>query len=339
MNAWLFGAAMATSTLLLSSLACRDDAGSLTEPVVGTPIPIPEAAVTSNTWIKRADMPLDLVSQAAAVVSNAAGRSILYAIAGRKADVFPPVPVGEVRAYNVSTNTWDYSKKDMPGARYGVNGAGVIKGKIHVAGGFTSNQSRGPSSSLFVYDPAINAWTQKRNMPEGGAAGVTGVIQGKLYVVTFSSGLPAGVANFFRYDPATDSWTRLPRPTNYFSLGGGGGVINGKFYLIAPRVLVYDPATNRWTTKGPLPGDLTGASVVLLSHLYCLGADSRTGVPIPGIFIYDPNTDTWTRKPLLTPLIGPDAADLTATRVFLNGQPRVEVVGGSRPSNNLQYIP
>ena len=38
-------------------------------------------------------------------------------------------------------------------------------------------------------------------------------------------------------------------------------------------------------------------------------------------------------------LIGPDAADLTATRVFLNGQPRVEVVGGSRPGNNLQYIP
>jgi hypothetical protein len=28
-----------------------------------------------------------------------------------------------------------------------------------------------------------------------------------------------------------------------------------------------------------------------------------------------------------------------ASKVFLNGQPRIELVGGIRPGNNLQYLP
>ena len=226
----------------------------------------------------------------------------------------------------------------MPAAGFGINGAGVINGKIYVTGGFTTRGK--PTASVFVYDPATNTWSQKRDMPAPGGGGVTGIIGGRLYVVTFSPGLPAGVANFFRYNPTTDTWSKLPSPTNYFSLGGGGGVINRKFYLIAHGVLEYEPVSNRWTTKGQLPGDLTGASVVMLAHLYLFGADTKTGVPIPGIFIYDPVSDTWEKKPLLTKFSywgGP--AELTAARVFLNGLPRVEVVGGPRPGNNLQYIP
>jgi len=326
------------SLLTLGALglgACSDEITQPSPPAVPVPT-TPERAVAANTWLTRRDMPLELLSQAAAVVPNAEGQSILYAIAGRKLDPWPQVPMGEVRAYNVATNTWT-RKQDMPAARYGMNGAGVINGKIHVTGGFTSKHK--PSASVFVYDPGSNTWTQKRDMPAPGGGGVTGVIGGKLYVVTFSPGLPPGVANFFRYNPTSDTWSRLPSPTNYFSLGGGGGVINGKFYLIAHGVLEFDPATNRWTTKGQLPGDLTGASVVMLAHLYLFGADTKTGVPVPGIFIYDPVSDTWTKAPLLTTFSHWDTAELTATRVFLNGQPRVEVVGGGRPGNNLQYVP
>ena len=321
---------------VLTLAACGDD--TPTQPTTADQLPnSTQLAVASNTWLTRRDMPLDLVSQAAAVVPNANGQSILYAIAGSKADAFPSVPVGEVRSYNVATNTWDYSRRDMPAARYRMNGAGVINGKIYVSGGFGSNRAKPPSPNLFVYDPAKNTWTQKRDMPEGGGDGVTGVIEDKLYVVTFSPGLADGVANFFRYDPTKDSWTKLPSPTNYYSLGGGGAVLYGKLYLIAHPVLVYDPATNQWTSKGPLPGDLTGASVALNARLYLFGADTKTGVPVPGIFIYHPLTDSWTRLPLLTTLRSPE--ELTASRVFLNGQPRVEVVGGSRPGNNRQYIP
>jgi N-acetylneuraminic acid mutarotase len=302
---------------------------------------LPQLAAVSNTWLSRRVMPLELLSQAAATVPNAEGQSIVYAIGGRKLDRMPPVPVGEVRAYNVATNTWT-SKQDMPVARYGMNGAGVIDGKIYVTGGFTDRYK--PHASLFVYDPATNTWTRKRDMPAAGGGGMSAVIRGRLYVVTFSPGLPDTVANFFRYNPTTDSWTKLPSPSNYSRLDVGGGVVNNKLYLIGPRVLEYDPVTDQWTKKGSFGSGLEGPTVVLLGRLYVFGATLNAGgVPSPAIIVYDPVSDSWEKKPLLITRFGYwGPTELAATRVFLNGQPRIEVVGGSRTyevRNNLQYIP
>ena len=51
--------------------------------------------------------------------------------------------------------------------------------------------------------------------------------------------------------------------------------------------------------------------------------------------IYNPVTKTWSLgAPLPT-----GRSTLAASKVFVNGQPRIEVVGGSRPGNNLQYTP
>jgi hypothetical protein len=60
-------------------------------------------------------------------------------LGGHKANEY--VPMGEVRAYNVATNTWT-SKQDMPGARYEMNGAAVIGGKIYVTEGLRVRISR-----------------------------------------------------------------------------------------------------------------------------------------------------------------------------------------------------
>ncbi len=50
---------------------------------------------------------------------------------------------------------------------------------------------------------------------------------------------------------------------------------------------------------------------------------------------YDPTTDRWTNyapPPTARTAIG-------GSLVTLNGQPRIEVIGGTRPGNNLQYVP
>jgi N-acetylneuraminic acid mutarotase len=328
---------------------------------------VPQLAVTSNTWLTQRDMPLELFEQAVAVLPNAAGQSILYAIGGGKVNSprhARPVPMGEVRAYNVATNIWSI-RQDMPAPRWGMNGAGVIGGKIYVTGGYTREGYSGVTASLFVYNTASNTWTRKRDMPAAGGDGVTGVIKGKLYVVTFNyySSDPAKRLSFFRYNPTTDSWTTLPKPTDYPSLNVGGGVINNKLYLTGStvplqeppwtgsksRVMEYDPITNQWTQKRQWTNPacvepaydcrVSGPSAVMLAHLYVFGhytADRSNGT---GAFIYDPVGDTWESKPLLTTFSYWDEARLTAARVFLDGKPRVEVIGGYRPGNNQQYIP
>jgi len=77
----------------------------------------------------------------------------------------------------------------------------------------------------------------------------------------------------------------------------------------------------------------------MLAHLYVFGRYSAGLSNGTGVFIYDPVSNTWESKPLLTTFSYWDEARLTAARVFLNGKPRVEVIGGYIPGNNQQYIP
>jgi N-acetylneuraminic acid mutarotase len=121
-------------------------------------------------------------------------------------------------------------------------------------------------------------------------------------------------------------------------------VIGGKFYVAGGTSLeVYDPATNRWATRKPPPRFLgfspTGTTAD--GKLYVFGGLSlrnpQTGRvdTLRTTTIYDPATDSWTTgKPMPTP-----SSDVAASRIFVNGQVGIQVVGGSRPRNNLQYFP
>jgi len=339
-------------TLTVLGLAgCGAESTEPTPPATLAPI-TPELAVTSNTWLTRRDMPIDRIFMTVATVPKAAGQSIVYAIGGLR--TMTRTSLGEVRAYNVTTNTWDYWRKDMPAALYQTNGAGVINGKIYISGGVPyawTKLANGPRKSLFVYDPAKDTWTRKKDMPEVGGLGVTGVIDGKLYVISdcfeVGSAIPQwgecwaipggrpGVSNFFRYDPATDSWARLPSPRHTYFSFGAGGVIDGKFYLAEPNgggasqdLEVFEPATNSWSTRAEPPSDLRPSFGTLEMKLWVFG--------LYGINIYDPATDAWTSRPLTT---SADVADMQASKVFVGGKARFELVGGSRPGDNLQYIP
>lgn len=342
--------------------ACSSDTTE-PNPAGGTP-QVPELAVTSNTWITRASMPANRTNLAAVALKNSAGQSIVYAIGGE----YRGVPKKTVTAYNVATNTWTF-RWPLPAPLAGTNGAGVINGKIYISGGY-SQYPEFPSTGLLMYDPATNKWTRKRDIPVVKSVpgipysddyyamgnGVTGVINGKLYVVSgcFMADDPWGYFErcaplFFRYNPATDQWTRLPSPFAEPAYGPSiGGVIAGKFYVMASSgenrgalMAVYDPATNRWTQRSALGLARPGAgSAVLGGKLYVVGG-SRFNVTqdkwetLDITIVYDPATDAWTRR---APLPSPRAG-ISASAVQLGGKARLELVGGIAPGNNLQYIP
>jgi N-acetylneuraminic acid mutarotase len=326
-----------------------------------------DLTVASNSWITRANLPTGRTSLALATVTNAAGQSIVYAMGGAT-DVYPVTPLRTVTAYNVATNTWT-DRRPLPVPLAWSNGAGVINGKIYVSGGFSETGDAPPTRALYAYDPGTNTWTRKRDLPAiggpshdwtVGSYGVTGVIKNKLYVVTLCSTL--GYSEYgcvgdltgprlFRYNPATDLWVTLappfPRATGndseVYTLAGG--VIGGKFYVMGGdfgnngRLSVYDPATNQWTPKTPLGLARRGvATAVLGNKLYVMGGyRRRNGVDeiLDITIVYDPVTDLWTRRASLPSPRG----YMAGTTVLRWGQPRIEVVGGAPPGNNLQYIP
>jgi hypothetical protein len=119
--------------------------------------------------------------------------------------------------------------------------------------------------------------------------------------------------------------------------GAAAAEINGKLYVVGGTINgasttsvleEYDPATDTWTSKAPMPTPrwlFTGAGVNGL--LYAIGGDPGNGSPQTAVNeVYDPVTDTWaTDAPMPTARYG------MATGV-INGT--VYVIGGATGFGN-----
>jgi len=115
------------------------------------------------------------------------------------------------------------------------------------------------------------------------------------------------------YNTATNKWTTgAPMPTARFV--PASAVVNNILYVIGgcnascatgggvlPVVEAYNPATNKWSTKAPLPTATDSVTAVAASgFIYVIGGY----VPGPGrvstVYRYNPALDTWsTEAPLL----------------------------------------
>jgi N-acetylneuraminic acid mutarotase len=142
-------------------------------------------------------------------------------------------------------------------------------------------------------------------MPTARSGGGSGVIDGKVYVV---GGRPPGGADFAVYDPAADQWTVLPdMPTQRNHLAAAA--IGGKLYVAGGRfgggvgsemtniLEVYDPATNRWERRAPMPTVRGGVNGVAANGCFYTFGGEGNDDHIFGVFeeneVYNPVTDTW----------------------------------------------
>jgi Kelch motif protein len=337
--------------LLLSQigLASCDQSGIPTQPGPAEQTETAEAqqvALAVDTWASRAKMPTGRHGLAATALLNSTGQSIVYAIGGTGSDGHS---LRAVEAYNVSTNSWS-TKTSLP--EEAEPEVGVIGGKIYSLNLLGMGRRSCCSTALYMYDPATNAWTAKRALPAGMQLGLTGVINGKLYVVNGSTDYDCGGDDcgeedpqLYRYDPATDEWSYLPGcPSKH--LNGAAAVINGKFYVaggvsgnvVSNKLHVYDPVTNAWSEKAPMPRRrYSAAGAHLNGQFYVVGGigkDYNTRLNL--VQAYNLATNTWTTKAPMSIA----RSELAAVRVILNGQQRIVAVGGvGGPRVNEVYTP
>jgi N-acetylneuraminic acid mutarotase len=205
-----------------------------------------------------------------------------------------------------AADTWTV-KSPMPTARSFLS-ASTVDGKIYAIGG--SSISHGPGLSIVdEYDPTTDTWTSKAPMPTARLWLSTSVVSGKIYVIggTPSAFEPA-LWTVDEYEPATDTWTEIaPMLIPRFALSTS--VVDGKIYAIggwlrattttdgseppSSAVEAYDPATDTWTEKAPMPTARAALSTsVVDGKIYAIGG--RSGLST--VEAYDPATDTWTTK-------------------------------------------
>jgi N-acetylneuraminic acid mutarotase len=145
-----------------------------------------------------------------------------------------------------------------------------------------------------------NTWTTKVPVPQETGGFGAAVANGKIYLMGRS--YAQGSYNY-EYDPETDNWaakTLMPTPratsgivvykNKIYTMGGSTGWTQetGTVYSCANEV--YDPATDTWETKAPIPSNRSGSVAASVVHgkIHLMGTDRHD--------VYDIAADSWTSK-------------------------------------------
>jgi len=209
-----------------------------------------------------------------------------------------------------SANAWAV-KTVMPTGRSGL-GAVASGGKIYAIGG-------SPGTGVYlakneVYDPVSNTWTEKAPMPTARSQFALVAAGGKLYAMggciadngVYCTGFSSANEE---YDPKTDSWTaRAPMPTARAQLMAAEAA--GKIYALGgtqdSRWLAavlstneeYDPASNTWIARAPMPTSRRGAGAGALNGLVYVvgGSQSDLVYTLTQNEAFNPLTNVWTAR-------------------------------------------
>ncbi|MEK7400009.1 MAG: kelch repeat-containing protein [Candidatus Poribacteria bacterium] len=202
----------------------------------------------TNTWTKKADMPTPRY-----VFSTSAVDGKIYAIGGMGGtnsinDVDVKIH-STVEEYDPAADTWT-KKADAPMARV-MFSTSVVNGKIYTIGGMDSLLLLGASeerdlenvtTGTFVkgiveeYDPKVDKWTRKADMPTPRFVFSTSVSNGKIYAFGGTNENSDSLSTVEEYDPIKDEWLKkddMPTPKaalstcavngNIYVFGGVGG--------------------------------------------------------------------------------------------------------------------
>ena len=303
----------------LALAACGDGATPTQPEVGGDRSPAAETLVlASNTWTPRAAMADPRSGDAVAAAQNAAGQWIVYVFGGAYVDD-GETGFGGVK-YNVETDTWSSSGGSSFVRATDMNGAVKLGNKIYFTGGESCCDNITTFNKTWAFDLGTQRLLTKASMPRATKYGVSGAINGRLYVLPgYCSGDAVDPGHcqvgrptrmLYRYDPSTNTWiTRTSAP--HFHAFGGAAVINNKFYVVGggqgPYLDVYDPATNTWQTRAPIPtaGERLFAAP-LLSKLFVLSWSHPNGSPVVlKAYMYDPATNKWTSRAAPPVVAGP----------------------------------
>jgi N-acetylneuraminic acid mutarotase len=209
----------------------------------------------ADKWIRKANMPTPREPCTVTVDGK------IYAIGGLVAQQGTPVTVSTVEVYDPTTDRWT-RKADMPTARER-HTACVLDGRIYVSGGVPTHSSVDPAvvalTTVEVYDPTTDTWTQASDMPWPKYGHSASVIDGKMYIIggqdqesvkLWQEGqIDEGQMDelfsiVYVYDPAADTWTTAARHP-FVTTAHAAGVVDGKIYTIGgvrndPYSIVYE---------------------------------------------------------------------------------------------------
>lgn len=253
----------------------------------------------SDRWSTKAPMPVGRVQFGVALLND---RIYVFGGVGNN---------GQVDAYDPATDSWT-TGPSMPSLRSGL-GATSFNGSIFFAGGQDESHHL---ASVMTFTPCFDrgVWITKAPMPTGRSSAAIAEINGIVYVAGGYTAPWIFQTVTEAYDPGNNTWsTKAPMPTGRDVTGTNGAVVDGKMYVMGGNAKskgggfgfctdaneAYDPVTDTWTTRAPMPTARCNIAAVALNGLiYAVGGANTSGsITYAIVEIYNPATNTWTKGP------------------------------------------
>jgi len=216
-------------------------------------------------------------------------------------------------------------------------------------------------NKIYVFGPNItymfdlSSWFLKQPMPSNRDHFATATYQNRIYCIGGRSNGPSAANEV--YNPISDLWESkqaMPTPRH----GLDANVVNGKIYLIGglvpdnrwPNVNVdvystykltdateaYDPETDTWETKAPMPKAASYYSSAVIDNKIYIFSDhvNQNDHTYHSLTqIYNPDTDTWSNG---NP--PPYAVDMAGSAAISNSDfKRIYIIGGRSSSLQEAY--
>lgn len=164
---------------------------------------------------------------------------------------------------------------------------------------------------LWAYDPQTDAWTQKADLPGSARRdAISFVIDNFAFVGSGMDSISGPTGNtlkdFWRYNPATNSWTAtadFPGAgaegiyfATGFAVGGKGYLCGGKTgpNLYSSQLWEYKPSNNQWIQRANFPGGVRYQMLAFVvgSKAY-IGMGTDQNIFKKDMYCYDPGANNW----------------------------------------------
>ncbi|WP_217921335.1 kelch repeat-containing protein [Miltoncostaea oceani] len=192
-------------------------------------------------------------------------------------------------------------------------GAAVAGREIWIAGGFVGDNPGPSTDHVWRYDTERDRWSPGPDLPAARAGGALVRLGNRLH---YFGGTTREAGHVIHVDHG-DHWvldlrrpTRwtpaapMPDPRNHMAgvaLGGLAYAIGGQHEADEvdgnrTTVVSYDPATDRWTERAPLPqpiGHISASTVTADGRILVAAGLTQKQVEVSSILAYDARADSW----------------------------------------------
>ncbi|MFC7397552.1 Kelch repeat-containing protein [Chelatococcus sp. GCM10030263] len=184
-------------------------------------------------------------------------------------------------------------------------------GRMHIVGGY--GEGRVDRAYHHVYDPGADRWFDAAPLPRGANHVAVAADAGRIYAFGgFIEQNRNPDTNVYAYDVAADRWSAiapLPRARGAaaaVALGGKIHLVGGAGAPVAERASVgwhevYDPQSDQWTARKPLPGARDHVGCVAHNGvIHIIGGRFNTFEYNTDLHhVYLPERDTWEERAVM----------------------------------------